>query len=144
MARNRPGEGSVSSVAPALAWATARSKNRDREGPKATMSVVWEGAGTTVRIGVPVATFPQWLRCPACGYLGSISTGLFELKTNPYRPDQAGTSTGASRGGVLQSRCPRDSFSIAPLATSTTSHGCTTRTAETRVPSRSSNSTSEG
>jgi hypothetical protein len=41
------------------------------------------------RIGVPVATFPRWLRCPACGYLGSISTGLFELKTNPYRPDQA-------------------------------------------------------
>ncbi len=41
------------------------------------------------RIGVPVATFPRWLRCPACGYLGSISTGLFEPKTNPYRPDQA-------------------------------------------------------
>lgn len=41
------------------------------------------------RIGVPVATFPRWLRCPACSYLGSVSTGLFELKTNPYRPDQA-------------------------------------------------------
>ncbi len=41
------------------------------------------------RIGVPVAIFPRWLRCPACSYLGNISTGLFELKTNPYRPDRA-------------------------------------------------------
>lgn len=41
------------------------------------------------RVGVPVATFPRWLRCPRCSLLGSVSTGLFDLKTNPYRPDHA-------------------------------------------------------
>lgn len=41
------------------------------------------------RTGVPVATFPQWLRCPSCSYLGPISSGLFELRTDPYRPDRA-------------------------------------------------------
>jgi MrfA Zn-binding domain len=41
------------------------------------------------RIGVPVAPFPRWLRCPRCSYLGPISSGVFQLKTNPYRPDQA-------------------------------------------------------
>lgn len=52
-----------------------------------------EGTGNPfdewARVGVPVATFPRWLRCPRCSYLGSIATGLFQLKTNPYRPDQA-------------------------------------------------------
>lgn len=41
------------------------------------------------RVGVPVAPFPRWLRCPRCSYLGPISSGVFQLKTNPYRPDQA-------------------------------------------------------
>lgn len=41
------------------------------------------------RVGVPVGVFPRWLRCPRCSRLGSISSGLFDLKTNPYRPDRA-------------------------------------------------------
>jgi hypothetical protein len=41
------------------------------------------------RVGVPAGVFPRWLRCPRCSRLGSISSGLFDLKTNPYRPDQA-------------------------------------------------------
>ncbi len=51
------------------------------------------------RIGVPVAPFPRWLRCPRCSYLGPISSGVFQLKTNPYRPDQARyVHTCATRG----------------------------------------------
>jgi hypothetical protein len=42
------------------------------------------------RVGVPVATFPRWLVCPACRLLAPIKSGLFgELKTSPYHPDRA-------------------------------------------------------
>lgn len=39
--------------------------------------------------GVPVTPFPRWLRCSRCSYLGPIDSGLFELETQPYRPDRA-------------------------------------------------------
>lgn len=42
-----------------------------------------------VPIGVPVAAFPQWFRCPWCELLASVASGLFELKTDPYRPERA-------------------------------------------------------
>lgn len=40
------------------------------------------------KIGVPVRPFPRWLRCIRCGLLAEIDSGLFNLKENPYRPDQ--------------------------------------------------------
>lgn len=40
------------------------------------------------RIGVPVSPFPRWLRCPFCGRMGEVGSGLFELKSEPYRPDR--------------------------------------------------------
>ena len=40
-------------------------------------------------VGVPVAPFPRYLRCPACNLLAPLSSGLFRLKTDPYRPDRA-------------------------------------------------------
>lgn len=40
------------------------------------------------RIGVPVAAFPQWYRCPWCDLLALLSSGLFELRSDPYRPDR--------------------------------------------------------
>jgi hypothetical protein len=58
------------------------------------------------RIGVPVGTFPRWLRCPACSYLGPISSGLFELKTNPYRPDQAQYQHGCKAKGRSPTALP--------------------------------------
>ena len=39
-------------------------------------------------IGVPVAPFPRWLVCSKCRLLAPISSGLFEAKVEPYRPDQ--------------------------------------------------------
>ncbi len=39
--------------------------------------------------GVPVTPFPRWLRCSRCSYLGPIDSGLFDLETQPYRPDRA-------------------------------------------------------
>lgn len=42
------------------------------------------------RVGVPVAVFPRQLRCPSCELLASAGSGVFELKTNPYRPEQTG------------------------------------------------------
>jgi hypothetical protein len=40
-------------------------------------------------VGVPVAPFPRYLRCPACNLLAPLRSGLFRLKTDPYRPDRA-------------------------------------------------------
>lgn len=39
-------------------------------------------------IGVPVRPFPRWLRCVRCGLLADYDTGLFNIKVNPYRPEQ--------------------------------------------------------
>ncbi|ESQ15971.1 MAG: DUF1998 domain-containing protein [Thiohalocapsa sp. PB-PSB1] len=39
-------------------------------------------------IGMPVRMFPRWLRCPQCQLMAPLESGLFELKPNPYRPDQ--------------------------------------------------------
>jgi hypothetical protein len=43
---------------------------------------------STARVGVPVATFPRWMVCPMCRLLAPLSSGLFELKENPYHPDR--------------------------------------------------------
>lgn len=40
------------------------------------------------KIGVPVSPFPRWLRCPICQRMGEVGSGLFELKSNAYRPDK--------------------------------------------------------
>lgn len=41
------------------------------------------------RVGLPVATFPRWMLCPVCQTLAPLSTGLFELKHNPYHPERS-------------------------------------------------------
>lgn len=51
------------------------------------------------RVGVPVATFPRWLRCRRCNYLGPISSGLFDLKHEPYRPDRVRYEHGCATRG---------------------------------------------
>lgn len=43
--------------------------------------------GESARIGVPTMIFPEWLRCPICQMLAPLSSGLFDFKGNPYRPD---------------------------------------------------------
>lgn len=40
-------------------------------------------------VGVPVASFPRWLVCPTCRLLAPISSGLFELKPDLFRPERA-------------------------------------------------------
>ena len=39
-------------------------------------------------IGVPVAPFPRWLRCPLCDTLATIESGIFELVRDRWRPDK--------------------------------------------------------
>ncbi len=41
------------------------------------------------QIGVPVAPFPRWMVCSKCRLLAPISSGLFEPRVYPYRPDRA-------------------------------------------------------
>jgi hypothetical protein len=40
------------------------------------------------RIGVPVVTFPRWVRCPRCQTLAPLDRGIFELKKEFYRQDR--------------------------------------------------------
>jgi hypothetical protein len=40
------------------------------------------------RIGVPVAPFPGWLRCPFCHLLAEWQSGLFRLEPDLYRMDR--------------------------------------------------------
>jgi hypothetical protein len=42
----------------------------------------------SAHLGVPVAPFPRWVRCPWCHLLAPLNSGLFELKVHPYRPDR--------------------------------------------------------
>ena len=49
-------------------------------------SGLFDPFGEAARVGVPVATFPRWLLCPRCQLLAPVSSGLFELKPDPYRP----------------------------------------------------------
>ncbi len=41
-----------------------------------------------LKVGVPVAPFPRWMRCTACGLLASLDTGLFKKKSHPFRADR--------------------------------------------------------
>jgi len=41
------------------------------------------------RIGIPVAPFPAWMVCPYCRFLAPLQGGYFELKSNPYRPQES-------------------------------------------------------
>ena len=69
------------------------------------------------RIGVPVAAFPRWLRCPRCHYLDAISSGLFTLKPEPYRPDRV-----RFEHGCATQRRPRTAIPVRFLLASTGSY----------------------
>jgi hypothetical protein len=56
------------------------------------------------KIGIPVEPFPRWLRCVKCGLLADYDSGLFELKTNPYRPE---------RTHFIHRNCPKGSHADA-------------------------------
>ena len=43
---------------------------------------------TAPAIGVPVAAFPRWLRCPLCYTLATIDSGIFKLVQDQWRPDR--------------------------------------------------------
>lgn len=43
---------------------------------------------TAPAIGVPVAAFPRWLRCPLCDTLATLDSGIFKLVQDQYRPDR--------------------------------------------------------
>ena len=43
---------------------------------------------TAAAIGVPVAPFPRWLRCPLCDALATIDSGIFKLVQDQWRPDK--------------------------------------------------------
>jgi len=40
------------------------------------------------QIGVPVAPFPRWMRCPRCDLLARLGSGVFSLRVDQYHPDR--------------------------------------------------------
>lgn len=40
-------------------------------------------------IGIPVAPFPRWVRCPQCDLLAPLNFGVFEPKIDHHRPERA-------------------------------------------------------
>jgi len=40
------------------------------------------------KVGVPVRPFPRFLRCIKCGLLSEYDSGLFNIKANPFRPEE--------------------------------------------------------
>lgn len=45
----------------------------------------WDPLSDMAVVGVPVATFPRWMVCPACRLLAAIDSGLFTLKSDRWR-----------------------------------------------------------
>jgi hypothetical protein len=43
---------------------------------------------SSLAIGVPVAPFPRWLRCPICNLLATIESGVFALREDRWNPDK--------------------------------------------------------
>lgn len=58
-------------------------------------------------LGVPVAPFPRWLRCPVCSLLAPIEHGIFQLHEDRYRPD---------RTAYVHEGCPRSNSKRPPHA----------------------------
>lgn len=59
---------------------------------------------TAPAIGVPVATFPRWYRCPLCNTLATIDSGIFKLKQDRWRSDRTKyTHESCSKGQAPQS-----------------------------------------
>lgn len=61
---------------------------------------------TALAIGVPVAAFPRWLRCPLCDTLATLDSGVFKLVQDQWRPD---------RTRYVHGNCGRSS-AVAPTA----------------------------
>jgi hypothetical protein len=62
-------------------------------------------------IGVPVRTFPRWMRCVKCQLLSPCDTGLFKLKENNFRPEQT-QYVHANCRGSRNDRPPRDANAV--------------------------------
>jgi hypothetical protein len=44
--------------------------------------------GSPVSTGIPIDTFPRWVRCPRCELLAPLDFGVFRMSTNPYKPGE--------------------------------------------------------
>lgn len=56
--------------------------------------------------GVPVRAFPRWMVCPQCRLLAPVDSHLFDLKVNPYRPEQT---------RYVHTSCPKGPTSVLPV-----------------------------
>ena len=44
--------------------------------------------GKEEHVGIPAMPFPTWMHCTACNTLAPLTSGQFELKSNPFRPEE--------------------------------------------------------
>jgi hypothetical protein len=69
--------------------------------PPESNSVVPNLLDESQRVGIPVSPFPVWMLCPNCRLLAPLQSGLFDLKTDRFRPDQ---------NRYIHTNCPRGKF----------------------------------
>lgn len=48
----------------------------------------WNPFEQSNKVGIPVAPFPRWVRCPQCDLLAPLNFGVFDLKVDQFRPDK--------------------------------------------------------
>ncbi len=56
--------------------------------PTQSDSEGWNPFEEGSRVGIPVAPFPRWVRCPQCDLLAPLNFGVFDLKVDQFRPDK--------------------------------------------------------
>jgi hypothetical protein len=59
---------------------------------QAPIAITMEGNNSpfdeSAKVGIPVVPFPGWVLCSYCRLLAPLKPGAFQLKSNPYRPEQ--------------------------------------------------------
>ncbi|MDI9548019.1 MAG: DUF1998 domain-containing protein [Chloroflexota bacterium] len=74
----------------AVQWELGEQASRLITPPAAADSVgYFDPFSASNLVGAPVATFPRWMVCPRCQLLAPLSSTLFELQSEPFRPEQA-------------------------------------------------------
>src|SRR4051794_40528454 len=80
-------------------------------------------------IGVPVAPFPEWLRCPVCNCSRRSAAACSNSSRIATAPNARDLSTSATPKGCRQPPTQLDSRWPAATGTSTSSHGASSSTA---------------
>lgn len=73
----------------AVQQSVGRQVDRLRAAPTTKEQLDGTYASAEALVGLPVAAFPRWLRCPGCGTLAPLKSPVFQFKPDKYRFDRS-------------------------------------------------------